>query len=514
MRDALVTCHAALYRDKGKVNAAFIDQSLQPIRNPKGYQAGKTVTVWNEQLKREEKVSPRDTCGNDQQGAWYHLFGMAALEFTDRHGMTPFYAVRKGAEWKKPAETAPLKQNGFPMSEVCGKLSNYAIALENQVRSNMRRAPDPDKQCVNYFGASVGTALAKYMQLPTQRGMLAKVMGIETRRQLRTNMDYAWLMKSPLSIRVRGKGGEELTFDQVSKVFGGNTDLAWVDPLVEEDGTWGLVLVPLFEVRDVQWTAVGSGPATIAVHDLRRGRTRGYGLRVQPGDSFKATIVDGVPELQQADGMTLEPETDQPTASAEAGDGATSDTAEASSEDGEDESQVPGGGEAAGGGESHGADRPSSGSGGPGFPLPLLLVAGVAAAGLGLVVVVLLGVGAVKMMGRAPAPRVPEARPAPADVRAVAHLDVRRPDGTWGRVELTAERLTMGRDPSNALVLSEPEASRRHAEIGKTPDGIFVRDLGSHAGTRVNGARVTEVWLQPGDRVQVPGVLLVVPGGG
>ena len=504
VRDALVACHAALYRDKGKANAAFIEKSLQPLRNPNGYQKDATVTRWNDQLKREEKVSPRDSCGNDQQGAWYHLFGMAALEFTDRHGLTPFYVVRKGAEMAKPAETAPLAQNGFPMSEVCGKLSNYAVALENQVRSNMRRAPDPDKQCVNYFGAAIGTALAKYLQLPAQRGMLAKLMGVETRRQLRTNMDYAWLMKSPLSLRLRGTGGEELTFDQQAKLFGGNTDLVYVDPLVEQDGTWGLVVVPFFEVRDVQWTAVGTGPATIAVHDLKRGRTRGYGLTVRPGDSFTGTIVQGVPELQRADGSRLVPEVDQATADV--------GTRDVSSGNGQAAPPLPTTGPPSGTRALPGTGGPVSGPAGSGFPLPLLVVAGVAAVGLGLVILLVAIVGLVKGLGRGPAARVPESGPDPPDIRTVAHLDCRRPDGAWQRVALTDERLTIGRDPSNALVLPEPEASRHHAEIGRTPDGVFVRDLGSRAGTWVNGARVDETWLSPGDSIQIAGTLLVVPG--
>ncbi len=491
VRDALVGCHAALYRDKGKVNAGFIEQSLQPIRNPNGYQAGKTVTIWNEQMKREEKVSPRDTCGNDQQGAWYHLFGMAALEFTDRHGLTPFEVVRRGAEWKKPVETAPLRQNGFPMSEVCGTLSNYAVALENQVRSNMRRAPDPDKQCVNYFGASLGTALAKYMQLPTQRGMLAKAMGIETRRQWRTNMDYAWLMKSPLSLTVHGTRGEELRFDQAAKEFSGNTDLAYLDPLVEDDGTWGLVVVPLFEVRDVEWTAVAAGPATIAVHDLKRARTRGYGVDVQPGDRFRSTIEEGVPELASADGTRLEPEVDQT-----AGDGTlvppAGDDSVASSSSSE---------EVAARGEAH-----RSGS-----HALLLIVGVVAVVGAGAVLVVVAIVVAVRLFRRRAAGHGGEPAAQPGFAQT-GYLDCRHPDGRSERVALTGERLTIGRDPSNGLVLPEPGVSRHHAEIGTTPDGIFVRDLGSQAGTCVNGARISEAWLRPGDTVQIAETVIAVPG--
>ncbi len=155
---ALITAHAALYRDPAKDNAVFIDEHLAPIRMEEAYSDKKVIEVWNAQKKSVELVSAKETASYDQQGAWYHLFGMMALEMADRQSLVPFAVLQVAVEHYKPVHAAALA-GGFPKSHDCGTLSNYAIALENQVRSNMRRAPDPDKQCVNYNGCAVGAAL-------------------------------------------------------------------------------------------------------------------------------------------------------------------------------------------------------------------------------------------------------------------------------------------------------------------------------------------------------------------
>ncbi len=62
---------------------------------------------------------------------------------------------------------------------------------------------------------------------------------------------------------------------------------------------------------------------------------------------------------------------------------------------------------------------------------------------------------------------------------------------------------TIGRSSTNTIQLRDPKLSRRHCEIRPTPDGFFIRDLGSRNGTFVNGARVREARLRDGDRIQV-----------
>ena len=51
--------------------------------------------------------------------------------------------------------------------------------------------------------------------------------------------------------------------------------------------------------------------------------------------------------------------------------------------------------------------------------------------------------------------------------------------------------VTIGRAADNYLVLPDPDASRYHARIEAQDDGLWLTDLGSANGTRVNGAAVT-----------------------
>lgn len=65
------------------------------------------------------------------------------------------------------------------------------------------------------------------------------------------------------------------------------------------------------------------------------------------------------------------------------------------------------------------------------------------------------------------------------------------------------ESVQIGRSRSCDLSLRSPEASRRHAEISCGPGGWHVRDLDSTNGTYVNGERVSERALRPGDRIEI-----------
>ena len=63
----------------------------------------------------------------------------------------------------------------------------------------------------------------------------------------------------------------------------------------------------------------------------------------------------------------------------------------------------------------------------------------------------------------------------------------------------------IGRSRSCNLRLPSADASRRHAEILAGRDGFVLRDLRSTNGTFVNGERVQERTLKPGDRIQIGG---------
>ncbi len=68
---------------------------------------------------------------------------------------------------------------------------------------------------------------------------------------------------------------------------------------------------------------------------------------------------------------------------------------------------------------------------------------------------------------------------------------------------LDQQRFSIGRDPSNQLSIADNTISRRHCVLEKTADGFVMRDLGSRAGTVVNGAVTTNVLLQHGDQIAV-----------
>jgi uncharacterized RDD family membrane protein YckC len=80
------------------------------------------------------------------------------------------------------------------------------------------------------------------------------------------------------------------------------------------------------------------------------------------------------------------------------------------------------------------------------------------------------------------------------------------------RREIPHERttiLTIGRDPSNDLVLPDAMVSRRHAVIEHRGGQFFLRDCSSANGSVVNGDRVSERGLRDGDLVAIGSMRLL-----
>jgi pSer/pThr/pTyr-binding forkhead associated (FHA) protein len=71
------------------------------------------------------------------------------------------------------------------------------------------------------------------------------------------------------------------------------------------------------------------------------------------------------------------------------------------------------------------------------------------------------------------------------------------------RFSVGVPEVIVGRDGPEISVGFESTASRRHAAFTSSGDGILVRDLGSTNGTIVNGIRVQEMALRPGDTVRI-----------
>jgi pSer/pThr/pTyr-binding forkhead associated (FHA) protein len=72
-------------------------------------------------------------------------------------------------------------------------------------------------------------------------------------------------------------------------------------------------------------------------------------------------------------------------------------------------------------------------------------------------------------------------------------------EGFNGRTyELKVEKTTVGRVSDNAFEIPEASVSSHHAEILLRGEDIVIRDLGSTNGTFINGEKITEAVLKPG----------------
>jgi hypothetical protein len=78
------------------------------------------------------------------------------------------------------------------------------------------------------------------------------------------------------------------------------------------------------------------------------------------------------------------------------------------------------------------------------------------------------------------------------------------------RVPLDAPSLVLGRSSGCDLVLDDANASRRHAELRRRGDSVTIVDLDSTNGTAVNGKRVREQALSPGDTITIGTTTLVL----
>ncbi|HOX02284.1 MAG TPA: FHA domain-containing protein [Candidatus Paceibacterota bacterium] len=82
-------------------------------------------------------------------------------------------------------------------------------------------------------------------------------------------------------------------------------------------------------------------------------------------------------------------------------------------------------------------------------------------------------------------------------------------EGFAGRsYDLKGEKTTIGRVEDNAFQIPEPSVSSHHCEIQFRGADCMVRDLDSTNGTFINGERVKEAALKPGQVLQLGGIQL------
>jgi predicted component of type VI protein secretion system len=71
------------------------------------------------------------------------------------------------------------------------------------------------------------------------------------------------------------------------------------------------------------------------------------------------------------------------------------------------------------------------------------------------------------------------------------------------------KHITLGRDKSSDIPLSDIVTSRKHAEVFPGPNGFYIRDLGSSNGVMVNQTKIDNPYLlSHGDRIIIGGTLI------
>lgn len=77
-------------------------------------------------------------------------------------------------------------------------------------------------------------------------------------------------------------------------------------------------------------------------------------------------------------------------------------------------------------------------------------------------------------------------------------------EGMAGRThELNVEKTTIGRVEDNTFQIEQPSVSSHHCEILVRGEEVVVKDLNSTNGTFINGARITESVLKPGQTLRL-----------
>jgi predicted component of type VI protein secretion system len=89
------------------------------------------------------------------------------------------------------------------------------------------------------------------------------------------------------------------------------------------------------------------------------------------------------------------------------------------------------------------------------------------------------------------------------EVARLAKLIISRNGQVEQQIQLSKERMTVGRHPRNDIVLTHPAVSGEHAAIVTILDDSFLEDLHSTNGTFVNGHRIGKHFLQHQDVINM-----------
>jgi pSer/pThr/pTyr-binding forkhead associated (FHA) protein/tetratricopeptide (TPR) repeat protein len=95
----------------------------------------------------------------------------------------------------------------------------------------------------------------------------------------------------------------------------------------------------------------------------------------------------------------------------------------------------------------------------------------------------------------------------------VFKLTIEDDEGKTTVVPLARDEMTIGRLEGNTIRLTERNISRRHARLSQQDGGLYIEDLASFTGVRVNGTKIgSPTPLREGDEVQIGDYRIVLRG--
>jgi len=104
-------------------------------------------------------------------------------------------------------------------------------------------------------------------------------------------------------------------------------------------------------------------------------------------------------------------------------------------------------------------------------------------------------------------------RPGDFEGLAVFKLSIEDDEGKTTVVPLARDEMTIGRLEGNTIRLTERNVSRKHARLSRQNGALYIEDLTSFTGVRVNGTRIASPTpLREGDEVQIGDYKLVLRG--
>lgn len=270
-------------------NPAFIDRYLTPLRTDASPDRG------------------------THYGDWYHLFGTAYFEayVKSEWGAAQALGIVDGAYDEARALVSP-DTYGDPSDP--SSISKAANGVEQWLRSTKiggNQAGDPQKYCVNVYGAKLGAWLYNHR---IKRGSVTSTAApapVPPPRwdQSLQGESYLNLVYSPVSVTWEGDG-QKMVLDQRTASLSGYYPVSIVPYYEEKVGTWG---VAWYDAGDrayrVTFEAVKDGGMHLVRVERGTGQVAVYAPQLRLGEKLIVDVAPGRPDPRMArpDGAPVEP---------------------------------------------------------------------------------------------------------------------------------------------------------------------------------------------------------------